>query len=64
MEPFGQTIYAFAAVLLVTSAFLSFAGWYIRRLIRRQGMTPGAIRAVACRSAPALPVSPAWPGQP
>ena len=32
MEPFGQTIYAFAAVLLVSSAFLSFAGWYIRRM--------------------------------
>jgi len=27
VEPFGQTIYAFAAVLLVSSAFLSFAGW-------------------------------------
>src|SRR5262249_18508942 len=29
--PFAQTIYAFAAVLLVSAAFLSFIGWYIRR---------------------------------
>lgn len=33
--PFGETLYAFAAVLLVSSAFLSFTGWYIRRQLRR-----------------------------
>ena len=27
VEPFGQTLYAFAAVLLVSSVFLSLAGW-------------------------------------
>jgi phosphate transport system permease protein len=64
VAPFGQTIYAFAAVLLISSAFLSFAGWYIRRLIRRQGMTPGAIQDRGAPLAPAMPVSPAWPGQP
>ena len=35
MKPFGQTLYAFAAILLVSSAFLSFGGWFIRRSIRR-----------------------------
>jgi ABC-type phosphate transport system permease subunit len=64
VEPFGQTIYAFAAVLLVSSAFLSFTGWFIRRMIRRQGMTPGAIQGGGVPVAPGVPVSPAWPGQP
>jgi phosphate transport system permease protein len=35
VEPSGQTIYAFAAVLLVSSAFLSFAGWAARRSMRK-----------------------------
>ncbi len=53
VEPFGQTIYAFAAILLVSSAFLSFSGWFIRRMIRRQGMTPGAtLRTGALRWRP------------
>lgn len=33
--PFGQTIYAFAAVLLVSSALLSFTGWFARRSLRK-----------------------------
>ncbi len=35
VKPFGETLYAFAAILLVSSAFLSFGGWFIRRSIRR-----------------------------
>ena len=35
MKPFGQTIYAFAAILLLSSAFLSFAGWAARRSMRK-----------------------------
>ena len=35
VKPFGQTVYAFAAVLLVSSAFLSFAGWAARRSMRK-----------------------------
>jgi phosphate transport system permease protein len=35
VKPFGQTIYAFAAILLVSSAFLSFAGWAARRSMRK-----------------------------
>jgi phosphate transport system permease protein len=35
VAPFGQTIYAFAAVLLVSSAFLSFAGWAARQSMRK-----------------------------
>jgi phosphate transport system permease protein len=31
VKPFGQTLYAFAAILLISSAFLSFAGWAARR---------------------------------
>jgi len=29
--PFGQTMYAFAAILLISSFFLSFTGWVARR---------------------------------
>ncbi len=35
VRPSGQTIYAFAAVLLISSAFLSFAGWVARRSMRK-----------------------------
>lgn len=35
VEPFGQTMYAFAAILLISSAFLSFAGWAARRSFSR-----------------------------
>ncbi len=37
---FAQTLYAFAAVLLVSAAFLSFAGWYARRSLRRYTLSP------------------------
>lgn len=33
--PLGQTLYAIAAVLLVSSAFLSFAGWLVRQPLRK-----------------------------
>lgn len=33
--PFGQTMYAFAAILLVSSAFLSFGGWFARRQLSK-----------------------------
>lgn len=33
--PFGQTLYAFAAILLVSSAFLSFGGWAARRSLSK-----------------------------
>jgi ABC-type phosphate transport system permease subunit len=36
--PFGQTIYAFAAVLLVSSLFLSLGGWAAKRPLRRYGV--------------------------
>lgn len=35
--PLGQTLYAIAAVLLVSSAFLSFAGWAVRQPLRKYG---------------------------
>lgn len=38
VKPYGQTLYAFAAVLLVSSMFLSIAGWVVRRPLRRQGV--------------------------
>ena len=37
VKPFGETIYAFAAVLLLSSVFLSVGGWLIRRPLRRVG---------------------------
>jgi phosphate transport system permease protein len=61
VEPFGQTIYAFAAILLVSAAFFSFAGWYVRRMLRRQGMTPLALPGAGAPVAPGVPISPAWP---
>jgi phosphate transport system permease protein len=39
VEPLAQTMYAFSAVLLVSAAFLSFGGWYIRRSLRRYSLT-------------------------
>jgi phosphate ABC transporter permease protein PstC len=33
--PLGQTLYAIAAVLLVSSALLSFAGWAVRQPLRK-----------------------------
>ncbi len=62
MEPFGETIYAFAAILLVSAGFFSFAGWYVRRMLRRQGMTTGVRPGGGAPVAPGLPISPAWPG--
>jgi phosphate transport system permease protein len=38
--PFAQTLYAFAAVLMVSAAFLSFGGSAIRRRLRTEGLTP------------------------
>jgi phosphate transport system permease protein len=38
--PFEQTLYAYASVLLVSAAFLSFGGWYIRRRLRRYTLSP------------------------
>jgi phosphate ABC transporter permease protein PstC len=38
VKPFGQTIYAFAAVLLVSTFMLSLAGWAAKRPLRRYGV--------------------------
>ena len=38
VPPFAQTIYAFAAVLLVSSVALSLAGWAAKRPLRRFGV--------------------------
>lgn len=35
VKPLGQTIYAFAAVLLVSSAMLSFAGWAAKQPMKK-----------------------------
>jgi phosphate ABC transporter permease protein PstC len=40
VKPFGQTLYAFAAVLLISSMFLSFAGFIAKRSMRRYGVQP------------------------
>lgn len=40
VKPFGQTIYALAAVLLVSSMFLSFAGWAAKQPLKRYGVNP------------------------
>jgi phosphate transport system permease protein len=38
--PFGETLYAFAAVLLVSSMFLSLGGWAAKQPMRKYGLTP------------------------
>ena len=38
VKPFPQTIYAFAAVLLVSAGLLSFAGWAAKQPLRRYGI--------------------------
>ncbi len=38
VKPFGQTIYAFAAVLLVSSLMLSLAGWAAKQPLKRYGV--------------------------
>lgn len=38
VKPYGQTLYAFAAVLLVSSMALSIAGWVVRRPMRKFGI--------------------------
>lgn len=38
--PFGQTLFAFAAVLLVSSMFLSLAGFAARQPLRKYGIQP------------------------
>jgi phosphate transport system permease protein len=38
--PFGQTLFAFAAVLLVSSMFLSLAGFVARQPLRKYGVQP------------------------
>ena len=40
VEPFGQTLYAFAAVLLVSSMFLSLAGFAAKQPLRKYGIRP------------------------
>ena len=40
VEPFGQTIYAFGAVLLVSTGMLSLAGWAARRSLRKLHAAP------------------------
>jgi len=35
--PFGQTLYAFAAILLVSAMLLSFAGWAAKQPLKRYG---------------------------
>lgn len=38
VKPFGQTIYAFAAVLLISSVMLSFAGWAAKQPLKKYGL--------------------------
>jgi phosphate transport system permease protein len=40
VEPFGQTLYAFAAILLVSSMFLSVAGFVAKLPLRKYGVRP------------------------
>lgn len=35
VKPFGETLFAFAAVIMVSTVMLSFTGWAVRRRLRR-----------------------------
>ena len=37
VQPFGQTLYAFAAILLVSAMFLSLAGWAAKQPLKKYG---------------------------
>jgi phosphate transport system permease protein len=37
VEPFGQTLYAFAAILLISAMFLSLAGWAAKQPMKKYG---------------------------
>lgn len=39
--PFGETMYAFAALLLLSTAFLSFAGWVARSSLKKYSVAAG-----------------------
>jgi phosphate transport system permease protein len=38
VKPYGATLFAFAAVIMVSSVFLSLIGWSVRRRLRRYGV--------------------------
>jgi ABC-type phosphate transport system permease subunit len=38
-KPANSTLFAIAAVLLVSAAFFSFTGWFARRSMRKYGAT-------------------------
>jgi ABC-type phosphate transport system permease subunit len=38
VKPYGATLFAFAAVIMVSSVGLSFTGWTVRRRLRRYGI--------------------------
>lgn len=40
VQPFGETMYAFAAVLLVSTFFLSLAGWAAKQPLKKYGVAP------------------------
>src|SRR6185295_10183875 len=40
VKPLGQTLYAFAAVLLISSLFLSLGAWVVRQPMKRYGVRP------------------------
>ena len=40
VKPLGQTLYAFAAVLLISSLFLSLGAWMVRQPMKRYGVRP------------------------
>ena len=40
VKPLGQTLYAFAAVLLVSSLMLSLGAWFVRQPMKRYGVRP------------------------
>jgi phosphate transport system permease protein len=40
VQPLAQTLYAFAAVLLISSIFLSLGGWLAKQPLRKYGVQP------------------------
>src|SRR5262249_38431005 len=38
VKPYGETLFAFAAVIMFSAVLLSFTGWAVRRTLRRMGV--------------------------
>ena len=63
VEPFGETLYAFAAILLVSAMFLSLGGWAAKQPLKKYGAPVLVTTAPATSAVPHEAVDPAATGR-